>query len=251
MPIASPALEAQLARLKSEGGDANRLVIDGMAGWIAVWGARGADRWTIVVSAGRQLPEGVTLPAERAQSLYEQGFRQRTAASAYRLEIDAAPVARRLLDIFDEVLRTPATTIDLRLGDAPAQTNERLVDRMRAVSSDRTPRARNRLYHGLVSATLLVATDGPPEGADAPLARHGLLGGRPVAVAYTDWSAATAHDARGPHVAPMLGMDLFPLLAARKMGSLKLNPAGPVGGELYGHELWTIAEGCKRLAGVH
>lgn len=251
MPISVPVLEAELSRLKSEGGAANRLVIEGLAGWIAVWGARGSSRWTITVSAGRQLPEGVTLPTERAQLLYEQGFRQRTAASAYRLEIDASPLARRLLDVFDEVLRTPATRVDLRLGDPPAQTNPRVIDRMRLVSRERTQAVRNRLYHGLVQATLLVATDGPPQGARSALAAHGTLGERPVIVAYTDWDCAVAHDARGPHVEAMRGMDLFPLLVARGAGALQINPAGPVGGELYAHELWTLAEGCKRLSGVH
>lgn len=251
MIVSVPSLEANLRRLKSEGGDANRLVVEGARGWVAVWGPKGGDRWTVVVSAGRQLPEGVKLPAERAQLLYDQGFRQRTAASPYRLQVDPSPLSAQILDVFASVLETEAERADLRLGDAPTTVNERLVDRMRAAARDRSVRARNRLYHGLVRAHLLVATQGPPSGADSALAQHGTLGARPVSTAYTDWHSALAHDARGPHVEPMRGMDLFPLLAARKAGALQLNPAGPVGGELYAHELWTIAEGCKRLSGVH
>lgn len=251
MSLTLPNLSAQLDRLQAEGGDANRLVIDGEAGWIAIWSARGSGTWTVTVSAGRQMPEGVKLPAERAQLLYDQGYRQVTAASAYRRETPIKPLMPTVLSIFDEVLQTPALTSDLRLGDAPMITNHKAVDRMRAASRDRSIPARNRLYHGLISAQLLVATDGAPAGVESALRAFGSLGGLPTVAAYTDWAAALKHDARGPHLQVMRGMDLFPLLVARKTGSLRINPAGPVGGELYGHELWTVAEGCKRLSGVH
>lgn len=251
MPISSLQLDAALKRLRIEGGAANRLVVESPGGWIAIWGPRDADEWTINVSAGRQLPDGVKLPAERAQVLYDQGFRQRTAASTYQQTLSAGPLGAHVLSLFDEVFETPAASLELRLGEALTQENPTVTERMRTLAADRSPRARTRVYHALVKATLLVATDGAPTGVNAPLRVFGKLGSLEVVAAYTDWDAAVAHDARGPHLQPMNGIDLFPLLVARKVGSLLLNPAGPVGGELYKHELWTVAEGCKRLSAVH
>lgn len=251
MPISSLELDAALKRLRIEGGPANRLVVESPGGWIAVWGPRDADEWTVVVSAGRQMPEGVRLSAERAQILYDQGFRQRTAAAPYRQTISAGPLAAHVLSLFDEVLETPADSFEVRLGDAPTVENLTVIERMRTLAADRSPRARTRLYHGLVKANLLVATEQMPGDVNTPLRVFGKLGTLPVVAAYTDWEAATAHDARGPHVLPMNGIDLFPLLVARKVGSLLINPAGPVGGELYKNELWSVAEGCKRLSAVH
>ena len=165
--------------------------------------------------------------------------------------MSAGPLAAHLLTLFDEVLQTPAAEFELRLGDPLNTENPTVTERMRTLAQDRSPRARNRVYHALVKATMLVATDGAPADVNAPLRTVGTLGSLRVVAAYTDWDAAVAHDARGPHLLPMNGMDLFPLLVARKVGSLLINPAGPVGGELYKHELWTVAEGCKRLSPVH
>lgn len=251
MPISSLQLDAALKRLRAEGGTANRLVIDGPAGWVTVWGPRDTDEWTVTVSAGRQLPDGVKLPAENAQVLYDQGFRQSTAASPYRQSMSAGPLGAHILTVFEDVLQTTADAFELRLGDAPTHENPNVIQRMRTLAADRSLRARTRLYHGLVKAKLLVATDAAPADVNAPMRSFGTLGTLPVVAAYTHWDAAVAHDARGPHVLPMSGINLFPLLMTRGVGSLLINPAGPVGGELYKNELWSVAEGCKRLSAVH
>ena len=45
----------------------------------------------------------------------------------------------------------------------------------------------------------------------------------------------------------MNGTDLFAALIRTRIGSVQINPAGPIGGELYRHEVETVAEGGRIL----
>ena len=130
-----------------------------------------------------------------------------------------------------------------------------LIRAMRRLASERTPAARNRMYHCLMSATLLVPLRddevGPAIDAegysevDATLASKfavlETLGGESVLGAFVELDAL--HRLRpGCLSARVRGWQLFPMLVSQRPASLLLNRGGSAGGEIYRHEIEMLAE---------
>ncbi|MCB9548313.1 MAG: SseB family protein [Myxococcales bacterium] len=245
------AIAAALARLQQEGGAANRLLLSSATGWVLVTAAPQSAKATVQVAAGRLLP-GDDLAAEHQQALLDAGFRRRSAADPWVAERAAADVDRLAAEALGlrDRLFGPGD-LDLQLGHAPRLENAALLDRMRVAGRDRDTASRNRLYHGLVRARLLVTLAQPATGPDLALRPAGDLHGEPVAAVFTDWDTLLRFDPRGLPAAVVPGIELFPLLASRRFVSVLVNPMGTVGGELYRHEVETIAVGCRRLSGTH
>lgn len=250
-------LNHHVARLHTEGGSANRLVLSHARGWVLLTAQPGSAKATIQVADGRHLSEGGQLPEALQAELIEAGYRRRSAADPWVAERAAADVER----IAAEALRWAETAfgahehLDLQLGVAPRLENAALHERMEAASRTRDLPTRNRLYHGLVRARFIVPLTEPAAapgiGAELALRTAGQLHGEAVAALFTDWETLTRFDPRGLPVAVFAGMDIFPLLASRRFVSVLINPTGQRGGELYRHEIDAIAEGCRRLQGAH
>ena len=75
----------------------------------------------------------------------------------------------------------------------------------------------------------------------------GELHGRPSAAVFTSREHASTWRAEHEEYVLMNGTDLFAALVRTRIGSVQINPAGPIGGELYRHEVETVAEGGRIL----
>lgn len=247
-----------LERLTAEGGTANRLLLDTPRGWVQFLGQRGVTAVQLEVSAGKYLPEGARLPVEGEQILWERGFRRNNRAAPFgRASVlastdDAARLAAEALDVLHHVFPAQGDTqppsIDLHLGDAPTTVNNTLHDRMVALSKDRAMATRQKLYAQLVQSELLVAlsaahTGDAGIGADLPLRRFGELSGAEVVGVFTDWDHLRNFDPRLVPWVALPGEVLFPLLSARRVASVLINPGGGVArGELYRNEIDALAD---------
>ena len=131
--------------------------------------------------------------------------------------------------------------IKAQRGEPP--TNPRLLEAMRAAANHQDERTRQRLYAALVNATLLVpidlqTVDEPPFG-QLPLAlTDGVYG------AFTDWDALRQWAEEGHPFGLVHGTDFF-MHVADQGGSVRVNPSGSVGGELYPSEVVMMAEAVR------
>ena len=137
------------------------------------------------------------------------------------------------------------------MSDTPDPDNARLIRAMKMAARLRDDSSRKRLYHALVSGELWFAVQGG-WNASTPLTDEnivcaGELHGRPSAALFTAKEYALKWRAEHKEYVLMNGTDLFGALIQTKVGSVQINPAGPVGGELYRHEVETIAEGGRIL----
>jgi len=255
-------LTRHLLALVGAGGNANRLVLEGGSGFVVVRGEHGRPDVGIEAAGGRHLPEGVALDLARVGRLDALGLRQRNAASTFcgrwsiTDEASARAVAERLLFVMTSIYdHGGPPTIGQRLDDRPALSNPSLVEAMKRLGKERSMRARITLYNRLLGARLAVLLDAPlddPRRQDAAQLRVlEQLAGTDVVAAFTHDAAHRRYDPReGPYVL-WTGRELFPLLAARKVGSLLLDPGSGIRGELYRNEILTISDGVRRQAGTH
>lgn len=262
MSLDPAVLAPRIRALVTEGGNANRLVFEGGPGFVVLRGARGGSHVEVEAAGGRHLPDGVALDIERVGRLDEMALRQRTAASTFAGrwpvpdEAAAAEIARRVGFIMSAVFgHDGPVRRRAHLGDRVPVSNPTLVDDMRRLGRERTMRARMTLYNRLVDARLVVLLDAPlddPRRQDRAVLRVlEQLAGTDVVGAFTDDEAHRLYDPRERPWVAWTGRELFPLLAARKVGSLLLNPGSPVRGELYRNEILAISDGIQRRSGVH
>lgn len=137
------------------------------------------------------------------------------------------------------------------MGEAKGQGNAPLIRAMKMAARGRTDENRKKLYHTLISSELLLAVTGATN-EDEPLGDEGFvqgdpLEGRPTALVFTSRANAKRWSDTHEHYFSLNGTDLFLALIETSVGAVTLNVAGPVGGELYRHELETIAEGGRVL----
>ncbi len=262
MSLDPATLAPRLLALVRDGGNANRLVLEGGPGFVVLRGSEGGDHVDVEAAGGRHLPDGFTVDAERMGRLDDLGLRQRTAASTFAgrwplaTEADARAIAEKLAFVMRSVYAHDAPPrLRHRLEDRPPLSNPRLIDDMRRLSTERSMRARITLYNRLLGAHLAVLLDAPlddPRRQDrATLRVVEQLSGTDVVAAFTDDAAHRLYDPRERPFVVWTGRELFPLLAARKVGSLLINPGSGVRGELYRNEIMTISDGIRRQSGVH
>jgi len=137
------------------------------------------------------------------------------------------------------------------MSDIQEPDNVRLIRAMKMAARVRNDASRQKLYHAIVASNLWLAVKAP-WSSETPLATEdiesaGDLQGRPSAAVFTSREYATKWRAEHQDFILMDGTDLFGALIKTTIGSVQINPAGPVGGELYRHEVETIAEGGRIL----
>lgn len=246
----SAAFVAALERMHVAGGDANRMLLQRSSAperWVSVTARATHPRWAVDAS-----------PAWDRDVMRGLGWTQPAADRAWRRIVpgrgrDAAAGAAALVEAVFAADGNGETTWALRLGAAPRVDSDALVTEMREVASSRENQTlrRQRLYHALAASEFLVplrtATGADPRGSTSRWRHAGTLAGRPVHAVFTDWASACVWDPRGPELVAMRGVDLFAAAARSEAASLLINPGGRVGGELYRHELETIAAGIERM----
>ena len=255
-------LTPRLIALVEEGGNANRVVLEGGPGFVVLRGAKGMAEVHVEAAGGRHLPDGFVVDMERVGRLDALGLRQRTAASTFggRWTITDPASARQAAEKLLFVMQTiyghgGPPTLRHRLEDRAPVENPGLVQAMQRLGRTRTMGARITLYNRLLGARLLVLLDrrleDPRRQDEAQLRVVEQLAGTDVVAAFTDDDAHRLYDPRERPFVQWTGREFFPLLAARKVGSLLLNPGSGTRGELYRNEIMTISEGIQRESGLH
>lgn len=124
--------------------------------------------------------------------------------------------------------------------DATAD-HPKLRHSMRALAGARTHTARHTVYRELVQANLALAVTGIETGALAPWEDDEDLEGTTVWRCFTGPAAIEDHG-EGIGVVTTSGVRLLRAALDRRIGALRIDFSSNVGGELYAHELASIAE---------
>ncbi len=137
------------------------------------------------------------------------------------------------------------------MSDTPEPDNAKLIRAMKMAARVRSDGNRKRIYHALVSSELWFAVQGGWTGettlASENIVCAGELHGRPSAAIFTSKEYAKTWRADKDEYVLLNGNDLFLALIQTNVGSVQINPGGTIGGELYRHEVETIAEGGRIL----
>jgi hypothetical protein len=245
-------VSAALARLLTEGGEGNRLVVTQGGAWFVVHAAPGSPLWRVEAAPRSHLPSGLRFGLEEVARLRAAGFanvagRKPLAWSATVVTDGPEALAAKLLQWLPEVYGVPGDApveLDARHGPALAPDNAPLADAMRACARDREMATRQALYRQLVRGTFLLPVDG---GAPRVV---GDLAGWPIFAVFTDHASYADWDPRLPAVDLMPGRALWGRLLAAGVGSVLINPGGRLGGELYRHEVESLALAVRGVAGL-
>ncbi|MEO1269802.1 MAG: hypothetical protein AAFX99_17075 [Myxococcota bacterium] len=250
-----------LIRVLESDANRKRLLVEGGAGYILFGtspGSRGS-RLQGQAAGGRHLEEGFRVSPQSAQKLGDAGLRQRRASKNYVGVVDLeAPGAvdlwtGRTVELLKEVYGADpeALTLSFRSEEQPVLNNQQLLDAMDTLAKKRDWASRTQVYMCLIQAQLVVALAEPHHGpftSTTVLHEADTMAGLPVFAVFPDVDALDHYEPRGLDLAVLSGQELFPLLEARKLGSVLINPRGAPRGELYTNELWTIVQGIQRLA---
>lgn len=246
LPLSAPGLIGALERLQTAGAVGASLLVWRGHAWFMISRAAAPATVEIEAAPSRTLPRALALSPERANRLRAAGFAaggpgQRPLRRVQALDAEGrAPLADELLALLDVVYGEASAGeggLRLRLGAPDPLRGDALIQRMTEAAKAADPAVgRSRLYAAMLDAELLLLVD-----ADGAPAQVGELSGWPVYAAFTDHDALRRHDARAPAHRRIGGRALFPLLLEHRVGSLLINSAGPVGGELYRNEVQTLA----------
>jgi len=244
-----------LRALTEEGGSGNRLIDTGGHGWLVFYGEKGKQFIECEAAANAHLTEDHQLDDSQKKMLRAAGFNPPRHKSmrlrrTYNLSqvnregeiaMQLSGVMQRLYSAEPDRLK-----LQLHLGDIENIDNPRLRKSMRKVSRVRSHEARMELYREMINATFLMIVEN--EGSLKPR-QLGTLGRFAVFGVFTDVDSLRSFDPRGTAVRKLYGFELFPMLMNMDIGSLKINPEGDIGGELYRNEVQTIAEAVLRFRG--
>lgn len=255
LPAEGAAAAEALGQLLHAGDPGALLVLSRGHAWFVVERGPSPGAARVEAAASKALPKALALSPERVSRLRAAGFtpagegRRSLVRAVEPGQPEGAPeaLAGLLLALFDgvygEAAAGPLRWERREAGPAQVQ-NPALIQAMNEAARSKDPGpARGRLYGAMLQATFLVLVD----ENDVPVAIDELQGW-PVYGAFTDWAALRRQDPRAPRYGLVPGRALFPRLAAMRLGSLLINPAGPTGGELYRNEVQTIAGAVHRSA---
>ena len=205
-----------------------------------------ASNIAIQVSAGRQVD--TAMGGEGQQWLYDQGFRRKRASEnfSWSREIDAwsaQDYQAFVQSVFSRCFGGVDFAVTLLSLPKVYLANEMVLDAMRHLAKVRDWSARKTLYRLLIDADFLVPMneENVPKTVDK-------IGSFPVCAIFTDQNLFLKATPLGHAFEVIQGKALFPILAAKRFGSMRINPGTEVRGELYLNELQTLVQGIERLA---
>lgn len=209
--------------------------------WIARRGANQVEQESIASAA---LPPEYKLSSERGQLMRELGFGKRSGRRNWKREHDRDRVslvraAEEALDILVRIYGVDQPiAAELIEDDTEHPQNPALVTAMRRVAKGWDEAIRRAMYTEMLNATFLVPiTEGDAEGSEAFVDFETHASGRPTLGAFTDWASLRLWAPRGCSYWPIHGSVLFEMAMERKPVTLRINPDGDIGGELYAHEV--------------
>ncbi|HLT38691.1 MAG TPA: SseB family protein, partial [Enhygromyxa sp.] len=195
-----------------------------------------------IASAG--LPAEYKLSCERGQLMRELGFGKRGGRRNWKREHgnDRASLARAADEALDILARIYGVDEPIRAelieDDTEHPENPALIAAMRRVAKGWDQAIRRAMYTEMLNATFLVPiTEGDAEGSDAFVDLETHTSGRPTLGAFTDWASLRLWEPRGCAYWPIHGSSLFEMAMDRKPVTMRINPDGDIGGELYAHEV--------------
>lgn len=222
--------------------------------WIARRGEPQLEQESISSTA---LPAAYKLSSERGQLLRDFGFAKRSGRRNWKRQhgrdrASLVEVAEQTLDILARVYGAAETIVlslqeDLR--DHPQ--NPDLIAAMREVSKGWNEAKRRAMYSQMLNATFLVPLDleldPDAEGSDAFFIFETHESGRPTLGVFTDWAALRLWEPRGHEYWQIHGSQLFEMALERRPVTMRINPNGDIGGELYGHEIEMLVRAVKSV----
>lgn len=247
-------LEVLLGKLERTNAWESRLVAEHASVWVAFFAGSNIDGLRMEVVPSVSLPDEYKPSPARAEVLRQQGFEKADGASRPWVrtleEANPAELAATTKSIFEEVFGVAETpTLVGGMVENQPPKNPSLVDAMRELARQRDDKHRHAMYEGMLNATFLVPIDprGDPDAdIDELLYLEQEGGGRVVLPVFSDWRHLRWWEPRGWDFIPLHGSDLFPAAAAREVASVRINPKGRVGGELYAHEVDTLVTAIRR-----
>lgn len=207
--------------------------------------------------AGRwlELGHGGVLSVQR-DALKELGLRRRRwvdGASAWGCTFETDQALSSLSEVINTLLSVigdaETASFEVLAQREPPPDNPSLLSAMRRAAATQDDDTRRNLYAALVNATLLVPIDPEtvhlPSSEQRPLAvEHDVKG--PIWGAFSDWDALRQWCPTGHAFGPVHGVDFFAHAHERGGASVRINPGGFVGGELYPSEVAMMVDAVKR-----
>lgn len=255
-------IHAQLKALARSATRESRLEV--AAGPIYVLASVTADerrvRCQVVSSA--YLPRELKLDRAGGSRLRGLGYAKGNGQRNWTKHIGTTPAeldrfADEVVEVLTGVYACRADEVRTQLvhDDSEHPQNPELVEAMTALASDNgSEQARHRMYNALLNATFLVPL-APDVEDDADAGEEFLvlerLDGRPVYGVFTDWSSLQLWNPRTCPYVPVHGSELFQLAHDLSLAMLQINPRGNTGGQLYPHEVETLARAMAHWRRTH
>jgi hypothetical protein len=193
------------------------------------------------------LPPAFKLSSERGKILRDLGFAKRSGRRNWKRHHGREASARErvvdeTLDIFERVYGvTEPLVLTLSEDEDEHPQNPDLVAAMRKVAKGWDEAVRRAMYTEMLNATFLMPLDPnlgeDAEGSEAFLDFETHESGRPTLGVFTDWASLRLWEPRGHGYWAIHGSQLFEMVLERNPVTLRINPNGDVGGELYAHEV--------------
>jgi len=164
---------------------------------------------------------------------------------------DAAGLVQHVVDGLELLgAEAGAMTFEITVDAEPPPDNPRLVEAMRATARAADVPSRQALYAALANGQLVVPIDPAtltgPADAHAPLTVGEFEGG-PVLAVFSDVHSLRRWRHAGHPWAGVHGVDFFGHAERVGATTVRVNPDGAVGGELYQNEVSAIVEGIRRF----
>ena len=247
-----------LSRLKEQVGNRRRVALEAGEGYGAFVFDEGGSL-EIKVSGGRSLGPDFRLDLIGRRQIIEAGLTQLRASDDFRVVLKhydddvlsqwVVTICGLLKSAFgaDE---SDGVSMTAAVSSIPALDDKNLISAMRHLAKVRDWNARKSLYFLLSRSQvilLLEPSGTSADGGQGEIRSVDTLGGGQVAAIFTSQKALDTFDPRPVGLRTAAGRELFPLLMSPTINSVKINPRGTVGGELYRNEIVNIVEGIKRL----
>jgi hypothetical protein len=222
--------------------------------WVARRGDAELEQECISSTA---LPPEHKLSSERGMLLRELGFAKRSGRRNWRRRHPRAraslvQVVEETLDILTRVYAIDQVIVlSLHEDSREHPQNPALVAAMREVAKGWDEAKRRAMYSNMLNATFLMPVDleidPDTEGSEAFFVFETHPSGRPTLGVFTDWASLRLWEPRGYEYWPIHGSRLFGMAMERRPVTLRINPDGDIGGELYAHEIEMLVRAVKSL----
>ena len=243
--IRSQLLEG-LARLAQGSASETRLLLESGPVYM-LWIARKGQNEIIHECVGSSaLPAEFKLSSERGKLMRELGFAKRSGRRNWRRtmvrgSLDFEHATDETLDIFTRIYAVDGEPkLSLVQDQREHPLNPELIAAIRVVSKGFDEETRRAMYTAMLNSTFLVpiGEDEDAEGSEAFVNVDDTHpSGRPTLGVFTDWDALRLWEPRGHDYWPIHGSELFEMALERSPVSVRINPNGDIGGELYAHEV--------------